>query len=154
LKDFYHKARTEKVGGDKKLLAFVGGSIDSNEKPLILKGFGVCLTTPYLNQSIKTALSHRPAILKRILSDDKETAKTSKENLYGENIKMIGSIAQKQKYLNVEEINLLIAAYLGGKSVYALAEQFGCHRTTVSNVLKKHDVTVTKKKTQRKINVM
>lgn len=112
------------------------------------------MTTPYLNQSIKIALAHRFAILGRISRDVGETTKPIKENPYGENITMIRSIAQKQKYLNAEEINLLIAAYLGGESVYALAEQFDCHRTTVSNTLKKHHVTVTKNIILRKISMM
>ena len=60
---------------------------------------------------------------------------------------------QEQKRLNDDEIKLLIVAYLDGKSTYALAAQFGCHRTTVSEILKRHDVTVTKQKSLRKLNL-
>ena len=52
----------------------------------------------------------------------------------------VSRIQQAQIRLGEEELNLLIAAYLGGKSTYALAEQFGCHRTTVSNILKRYGV--------------
>ena len=55
-------------------------------------------------------------------------------------------IQQNQKQLNVEEIKLLIAEYENGKSTYALARQFDCHRGTVSNVLKRHGVNVTHSK--------
>lgn len=130
----------------RKILNFFG---DGLSKDTLL-----CVTTSYLNHPIKTAMAHRSAILRRFLKEKGEISKTNKENLYGENIKRIHSISQKQKYLNDNEINLLIASYLGGKSVYALAEQFGCHRTTVSNALKKHNVTVNKNIMLRKINVV
>ena len=75
-----------------------------------------------------------------------------KINEYGEIV--ASRIQQEQKRLNDEEINLLIAAYLGGRSTYALAKQFGCHRTTISDILKRHNVTVTNKKGLKKLNTV
>jgi DNA invertase Pin-like site-specific DNA recombinase len=53
---------------------------------------------------------------------------------------------QEQKRLNAEETQMLIAEYQQGKSVYALAEQFSCHRVTVSDILKRNDIKVSKSK--------
>lgn len=60
---------------------------------------------------------------------------------------------QEQKRLSDEEIQRLIKEYQNGKSACALAKQFGCHRTTVSNVLKKCGVNVTNRKAERKLNI-
>ena len=51
-------------------------------------------------------------------------------------------ITQAQKHFTPEEIEVLAAEYLEGKSTRELAKQFGCHRETVSRVLKKHGVKV------------
>ena len=45
-------------------------------------------------------------------------------------------IRQRQKRLSEDEIEQLVAAYRAGLTVYQLAKQFGCHRTTVSGCLK------------------
>ena len=49
-------------------------------------------------------------------------------------------ISQRQKRLDVDEIEQLIAEYKTGSTVYQLAAKFGCHRTTVSECLKTHGV--------------
>ena len=73
-----------------------------------------------------------------------------KINEYSETV--VSKMKQVQKRLNDDEIKLLIAAYLDGKSTYALAVQFGCHRTTVSDILKRHNIIVTNRKSLRKLN--
>ena len=67
---------------------------------------------------------------------------------------MARKIKQKQKRLDEDEINLLIEAYMGGWSTYTLAKQFGCHRTKVSDILKRHNITVSNKKGLRKLNTV
>jgi len=47
---------------------------------------------------------------------------------------------------------LLISEYKNGKTTYTLAEQFGCNRITVSNILKKHGVIVSKCTSQKKLD--
>jgi DNA invertase Pin-like site-specific DNA recombinase len=74
-----------------------------------------------------------------------------KVNEYGETV--AGHMIQEQKRLSDEEIQRLIKEYQNGKSACALAKQFGCHRTTVSNVLKKCGVNVTNRKAERKLNI-
>lgn len=49
---------------------------------------------------------------------------------------LVRQIHQRQKLLSEDEIEQLIAAYRAGSTVYQLAKQFGCHRTTVSGCLK------------------
>jgi len=65
---------------------------------------------------------------------------------------LVGKMRQEQKRLNEEEIKLLIDGYKEGKSTYALALQFGCHRSTVSNILKRYGIAVSKCKAQKKLN--
>ena len=50
------------------------------------------------------------------------------------------TIKQKQRRLRGAEIDKLVADYLIGATVYELAEQFGVHRSTVSDVLERRGV--------------
>jgi AraC-like DNA-binding protein len=54
--------------------------------------------------------------------------------------RIAGKIRQQQRLLNEAEIAQLIAGYKAGSTVYQLAAQFGCHRTTVSRWLQSHGV--------------
>lgn len=56
---------------------------------------------------------------------------------------VVKSYKQYQKSLSDEELELCIRLYSEGVSVYALAEKFSCHRTTISRSLKKAGVEVT-----------
>ena len=47
---------------------------------------------------------------------------------------------------------MLIFEYKNGKTTYVLAKQFGCNRITVSNILKKHGVIVSKCMSQKKLD--
>lgn len=49
-------------------------------------------------------------------------------------------IRQRQKRLDENEIERLIAEYRTGLTIYQLATRFGCHRTTVSECLKARGV--------------
>ena len=76
---------------------------------------------------------------------------TRKVNQYGEI--EAARIQHEQKRLNDEEIQLLVTGYQSGKSTYQLAHEFGCHRITVSNILKRHGVLVSKAKSQKKLDI-
>jgi DNA-binding CsgD family transcriptional regulator len=54
--------------------------------------------------------------------------------------------------MSEEEIKLLVEGYRCGETTYQLARQFGCHRLTVSNVLKRRGVNVTKCTAQRQLD--
>lgn len=62
-------------------------------------------------------------------------------------------LRQEQKRLSPEEKEIIIAEYNSGKTTYDLAKQFGCHRHTISSILKKHGVKVDKCKVQKKLDV-
>jgi uncharacterized protein (DUF433 family) len=71
-------------------------------------------------------------------------------NGYGET--EVVKIQQEQKHMSEEETKLLVEGYRCGKTTYQLARQFGCHRLTVSNALKRHGVNVTKCTGQRQLD--
>ena len=50
---------------------------------------------------------------------------------------------QKQKRLSDEEIRQVVERYSAGASTYELADEFGCHRSTISRTLKKCGIKVT-----------
>lgn len=72
-------------------------------------------------------------------------------NESGETI--VKKIEQTQKWLNTEEMELLISEYKAGKTTYELAKQFGCHRRTVACTLKRHGVQVSKCRAHDKLNI-
>ena len=56
------------------------------------------------------------------------------------NERIVNRLHQPQKILNDNEISELIVGYKSGLTIYQLAKQFGCHRTTVSQHLKNQGV--------------
>ncbi len=52
----------------------------------------------------------------------------------------VARLSQRQKHLDESETERIIALYQSGSSVYELAEQFGCHRQTVSRRLRSRGV--------------
>lgn len=64
-----------------------------------------------------------------------------RQNIYGET--EVRRIRQKQKNLSGIEIQSICKRYQSGDSVYKLAKDFDCHRSTISAVLKRNGVEVT-----------
>lgn len=58
---------------------------------------------------------------------------------------IVKSITQQQKHLSETETQLICRKYQAGASVYELAEEFGCHRRTISDALKRNGVEVSHK---------
>jgi DNA invertase Pin-like site-specific DNA recombinase len=58
----------------------------------------------------------------------------------------VKSIKQQQKILSEAEIRAVIQKYKAGASTYQLAEEFGCHRVTISSALKRNGIIVTHRK--------
>ena len=50
---------------------------------------------------------------------------------------------QKQKRLSDAEIRQVVERYSAGANTYELADEFGCHRSTISRTLKKCGIKVT-----------
>ena len=78
-----------------------------------------------------------------IFSKTKEISPTSVNDGFDVNLSIKTEIKQKQKYLSKEEINEIVAKYKNGKSTYELAEEYGCHRYTISKHLKEAGLEVT-----------
>lgn len=64
-----------------------------------------------------------------------------RQNVYGET--EVRRIRQKQKKLSDIEIQTICKRYQSGDSVYKLAIDFDCHRSTISAVLKRNGIEVT-----------
>lgn len=78
-----------------------------------------------------------------IFSKTKEISPISVNDGLDVNLSIKTEIKQKQKYLSKEEINEIVAKYKNGKSTYELAEEYGCHRYTISKHLKEAGLEVT-----------
>ena len=65
------------------------------------------------------------------------------KNKYGET--EVKKIRQKQKRLSEYEIQEAIKLYQNGVSANTIASSFGCHRRTISDVLKRNDIEVSHK---------
>lgn len=79
------------------------------------------------------------------ISDKEPLDPTITDTSYDPN-SIVKEITQQQKSLTQAEIQTLIQKYEAGVSTYDLADEFGCHRTTISSVLKRNGVMVTKRK--------
>ncbi len=65
----------------------------------------------------------------------------------------IKNLKQQHKHrLSNNEITEMIRLYKTGKTVYELAEKYGCHRVTVSNILKRNGVAVSVEKSIKLFN--
>lgn len=56
----------------------------------------------------------------------------------------VKSIKQQQKHLSEAETRTIVEKYTSGTSTYELAQEFGCHRYTISNALKRSGIVVDK----------
>ena len=63
--------------------------------------------------------------------------------------KVIRSITQHQKRLSKLEIQTICKRYQNGASIYKLAADFGCHRRTISDTLKRNGIEVFHKATTK-----
>lgn len=63
--------------------------------------------------------------------------------------KVIRSITQHQKRLSKLEIQTICERYQNGASIYKLAADFGCHRRTISDTLKRNGIEVSHQATKK-----
>jgi uncharacterized protein (DUF433 family) len=85
---------------------------------------------------------------------DNDTIPSAKVSTYfsGGGEKIVKEITRHQRRLSDAEMGQIIIAYQNGKTTYELATEYGCHRNTISQNLKKHGIHVFKDKAQMKIN--
>jgi len=92
---------------------------------------------------IRTALTHRNAILKDISSDDAPSAKDeSKDCPFGEDIKIVRQHTLKSKLLTSAEKDEVVVKYKCGMTMVAIADEYGCHYTTISRILRQKGVEI------------
>jgi lambda repressor-like predicted transcriptional regulator len=64
------------------------------------------------------------------------------ENNTSSDYQLLGSISQRQRRLTKAELVEMAAKYQAGATVYELATEFDCHRTTVAARLKNAGITM------------
>ena len=92
---------------------------------------------------IHTTLAHRKAILKNISSDkEKEHLAEEKPNdcPFDEDAKIIRQHKLNCKLLTPAEKGEVLAKYKCGMTMMAIADQYGCHYTTIGRLLRQRGV--------------
>ena len=107
------------------------------------------ITGRYLNH-LKAALFQRSAILNNVVLSKSIVADGSKvnqirENLYGEDVKIVRQHTLNLKLLTPTEKDEIVTKYKNGMTMTAIANQYGCHYTTVGRVLRINGVEIRKK---------
>jgi len=85
-------------------------------------------------------VAYKKALLNGIISE--KSKPSEEENFYGEDVKVVGKIAQKQKYLTPIEKDEVVEKYADGLTMKEIAKIYGCHRTTIRNLLVKRGVAI------------
>ena len=102
--------------------------------------------TCFDSNQVETALAFKKTLVLEVGNvdiSDNLSQETRKINEFGDIVAT--KVEQRQKHLTDAEVKQIVAEYKKGKSTYALAKEFDCHRTTVSDALKSKGVDVTKK---------
>ena len=90
-------------------------------------------------------------ILGKVKSTPITSVTNSSMSEYPDNAYIIKTeIKQQQKHLSNNEVLEIISKYKAGKSTYELAKEYGCHRRTISDNLKKRGIKVTNQLMERK----
>ena len=98
------------------------------------------ITGLYLNP-IQTALVCRKALLENdLLADTIES--NDKPSIFGEDVKVVSSRILKPIMLTPAEKDEVVVKYKSGMTMTAIADIYGCHRTTVRNILMKRRVAI------------
>ena len=92
--------------------------------------------------NLKAALAHRSAILENIISDERAFVNTENSYPFGEDVKMVRKIKQKQIILTPAEKDEIAPKYESGLTMTAIANQYGCHYTTVGRILRQQGITI------------
>ena len=83
------------------------------------------------------ALAHRKALLELGLRADSPIKPTESSSPFGEDVKMIYRRTHNPTWLTPDEKDDVVAKYESGMTMNTIAKEYNCHRTTVSNLLRK-----------------
>jgi len=86
------------------------------------------------------ALEHRKVLLELRLRTDGDLKGLDKLHPFGEDVKIISRRSHNPTWLKPEEKDDVVAKYESGINMNAIAKEYNCHRTTVSNLLRKRGV--------------
>ena len=92
----------------------------------------------HLNK-VRVALRHRSAILER---SDLAENRPIRENLYGEDVKIVSELKLNPRWLTSAEKDEAVAKYAQGMTMTAIAADYGCHYTTVGVALRQRGVEI------------
>ena len=95
----------------------------------------------YLNH-VMTALAHRKALLELGFRVDGGSEVSDELYPFGEDVKMITRRTHNPTWLTPEEKDDVVAKYESGMNMKSIANLYNCHRTTVSNLLRKRGVEI------------
>jgi len=87
-------------------------------------------------KKVKTALSHRSAILIKSLTHETEPVNPQKENLWGNDVKIVRKCTPNRKPITPAEKDEFVEKYNAGASMGEIARLYECHHTTVGRILR------------------
>ena len=77
------------------------------------------------------------------ISGDREAIpKTTKENFYGENVKIVTERKLNPKWLTDAEKNEVVEKYKAGMSMGAIAREYEIHHTTIGRILRRMGIEI------------
>lgn len=104
----------------------------------------VRISTLNLN-NVNAAISHRQSILEMHPREELTIDKTHVRYSIDEDAKTIHALTQRLKILTNDEKDELEAKYEGGMTMAALANEYGCHYTTVGRILRSRNVSTSRR---------
>ena len=109
-----------------------GKNVYGSASPLQVQGLSNTLMV-----ALSTADSNKWLLLKEgHLERQTPEDRTSSDN------QLLSPICQRQRRLTAAQVVKMYARYEGGATVFELAAEFGCHRTTVAGQLKKAGIAM------------
>lgn len=103
----------------------------------------VRISAPYLNNSLQKAVAYRAKILKKSLKNSAASSKAQKdEHPFGEDVKMVRQHKLKCRLLTPAEQDEVVTKYKSGMTMTAIADEYGCHYTTVGRLLRARGVEI------------
>ena len=92
--------------------------------------------------NIKTALASRSSTLNRSLTHEAESVNPEKENLWGDDVKIVRKCTPNRKPITPAEKDEFVERYNDGASMGEIARLYKCHYTTVGKILRQREVKI------------
>lgn len=88
-------------------------------------------------------MTYRAKLLKKSLKNSAAGSKSHKEEQpFGEEVKMVRRHKFKCRLLTPAEQDEVVAKYEGGMTMAAIADEYGCHYTTVGRLLRAREIEI------------